>query len=80
MQYLATAPYFNPNTHTSCESLKNLLFLTASHLAIIKKTSTKKFLMVESVFNLPKVNTVPCMFTAALSLRQREHDWIVQSK
>ena len=27
-----------------------------------------KFLMVETIFNLAKVNTVPCMFTAALSL------------
>ena len=28
-------------------------------------------------FNLAKVNTVLCMFTAALSLRQRVDDWIV---
>ena len=27
-----------------------------------------KFLIVETIFNLAKVNTVPCMFTGTLSL------------
>ena len=44
------------------------IFSTASHLTIIKKT-LQKFLMVGTIFNLDKVNTVPCMFTATLSLR-----------
>ena len=30
-----------------------------------------------NLFNLAKVNTVPCMFTATLSLSQQVDDWIV---
>ena len=29
-----------------------------------------KFLIIGTIFNLAKVNTVPCMFTAILSLSQ----------
>ena len=40
--FLATSPYYNPTTYTSCESLRNSLFSTTSHLTIIKKTSTNQ--------------------------------------
>ena len=32
-----------------------------------------KILMVGTIFNLAKVNTVPCMFTATLSLSDSEY-------
>ena len=35
--HLITSPYYNPTTYTSCESPRNISFLTASHLTIIRK-------------------------------------------
>ena len=50
MQFLATSPYHNPTTYTSCESLRNIKFSTASHLTIIKKTSTNQVLDCRNYF------------------------------
>ena len=67
MIFLATSPYHNPTTYTSCESLMEQKFSTASHLTIIKRHLEIKLLMVGTVFKFAKVNTVSCMFIAALS-------------
>ena len=40
IQFLATSPYYNPITYTSCESLRNIYFSTVAHLTVIKKIST----------------------------------------
>ena len=40
IEFVAISPCYNPTIYTSCESLKNMQFSTASHLTIIKKTST----------------------------------------
>ena len=40
MQFMATSPYYNPTTYTSCESLRNIQFTTVSHHTIIMKMST----------------------------------------
>ena len=42
IQFLSTSPYYNPTTYTRCKSLRK--FSTASHLTIIKKTSTNQIL------------------------------------
>ena len=67
MQFLVTSSYYNSTTNASCESLRNI-FLTASHLTIIRHLQIK-FLMVGTIFNLAKVNPVHCKFTA-ISLSQ----------
>ena len=40
MQFLATSPYYNSTTYTSCESRGNIYFLTASYLTTIEKITT----------------------------------------
>ena len=77
VQFLCNFPYYNPTTYTRCESLRKIRFPTASHHTIINKRSTHQILVVGTIFNLAKVNTVPCMFTAAFSLGQQVDDWIV---
>ena len=63
MQFLANSLY----TYTSYESLKNMYFSTASHLMVLMKTSINQVFGGETILNFAKVNTVPCIFTAALS-------------
>ena len=40
MHFMATSPYYNPITYSSCESLRKIQFTTVSHHTIIMKTST----------------------------------------
>ena len=40
IQFMTTSPYYNPTTYTGCESLRSTYFAAASHLTIVKKTST----------------------------------------
>ena len=42
--------------------------ITVAHLTIIKESSTNQILDGSDYLNLAKVNTVPYMFTATLSL------------
>ena len=53
MQFLATTTYY----------IIKQLTPVVNHLSMCKS------LMVETISNLAKVNTLPCMFTATLSLR-----------
>ena len=69
INYLLTHISIQP---LGCESLRNIYFLTASHRTI-KDIYNSIFLMVRTIFNHAKVDTVSFMFTAEHSLSDSEY-------